>query len=689
TALTDLGAIPNSAIERIEVLRDGAAAQYGSDAIAGVVNVVLKSGVRRDLRVGAGSVLSAEGGRSFRDGRRADVGGSFGVATKGGTRLTVSGELRDRSGTNRAYPDLRAPYFTNDPRNIGFTPRVAAHIGNGELKEGLFFLTADAPLGRGIEAYGFGGVAERRGVSPDAVFRRPSDRSTVRAIHPDGFLPEVINGIGDRSAVAGLRGTVRGWRWDLSAGWGGNRLEYSVGNSNNPSLGATSPTLFDAGSVAGQQWTFNGDVTGSLSIASLPVSLSSGVEIRAERYRIGAGEPDSWRDGAVRILDGPLAGQLASVGAQGLLGYRPVDVLTGRRSNAAVYVEVEGRAFSRLLLQSAMRAERYSDFGSTVTGKFAGRIELVKGVAARGSISTGFRAPALSQQYFSSSRISFRVIDGVNTVRLIRTFPVHTPEAQLMGATPLRAERSLDYSGVMTVEFPRFPVISADWYQIGIDGRIGLTGAVTGASIAPLFEQNGLRGIDGGNYFSNRIDTRTRGLDVVAKHAMLFGRGGALRLLAGYNRNQTAVVRVLPAPSPLRQFDSLLFNRTSRGIIERGQPQGSVILTATHDVGPLSMTLHGQRAGSTAQLDQVNPAADQIMRARWITDMRVAYRVRPSVQITVSAANLFDVYPNEWFDFKNGAAAQGPSLNGVSRYPGGLSPFGMNGRTIHLILAYR
>ncbi|HVD60993.1 MAG TPA: TonB-dependent receptor plug domain-containing protein, partial [Gemmatimonadaceae bacterium] len=437
TTFTDLNAIPGSAIDHIEVLRDGASAEYGSDAIGGVVNVVLKSGNRRDLRTTVGQVYSSEGGRTWRDGRMFDADGTFGLVAENGSYLTLTGELRDRDGTNRSYPDQRQQYFTGDSRNDQ-PPRISSNLGDGDVNGLSFFLNGAFPLNRATELYAFAGAAHRNNVSPDAFFRRPLDSATVRAIFPDGFLPRIESKIGDVSAVVGMRGSVHGWRWDVSTGSGANRIAYRVENSNNVSLGAASPTSFYAGRIAAQQWTSNADVSRDVMIGSLPLTLAGGMELRVEKYLIRAGDPDSWRDGGVRILDGPQLGRPAATGSQGLTGFRPADEVSPRRTNSAFYLEAEGRPFQRLLLQSAVRAEHYSDAGSTSDGKLAGRVELLKGIAVRGSMSSGFRAPALSEEYFSRTTTVFRQVGGVGTFLTTRTFPVNTREAQLMGATKLR-----------------------------------------------------------------------------------------------------------------------------------------------------------------------------------------------------------------------------------------------------------
>jgi iron complex outermembrane receptor protein len=408
-----------------------------------------------------------------------------------------------------------------------------------------------------------------------------------------------------------------------------------------------------------------------------------------DRYRIVAGGPDSWRDGGVPILDGPAAGQPAAVGAQGMSGFRPADEVSANRNSSAMYLEAEGRPLPRLLLQSAVRAERYNDFGSTSDGKIGGRVALVRGFALRGSLSTGFRAPALAQQHFSSTRTVFQPVDGINTVLTVRTFPVRTPEAQLLGATPLRPEHAVNRSAGLVLDVPRLPLITLDVFQISIADRITLGGTVTDTSIIRLFDENGMRGIGGGNYFANAIDTRTRGLDLVASHVFIVNRTGVLRLLAGYNRTRTVVTRVAPPPAPLAAFGSVLFNRTSRGIIENGQPRETITVTLSYQTDRLELNLHNQRSGPTAQLDQTRPEADQVLRPKWITDARVSYRFRTRMQVTLSAANLFDVYPDEWWDFKQGLEATGVSMQGIFRYPGALSPFGMNGRTVQVQFRWR
>ena len=477
----DLNALPANAIERIEVLRDGAAAQYGSDAIAGVVNIVLKSGERREMTTHYGQVYSSEEGRDFRDGKNLNINGTYGVLFSGGAYLTVNGEYRDRDMTNRAYPDARVQYFTGDPRNSN-TPIINSWQGDGESKDVGGFLNAGIPLGTSTELYAFGGATVRDGRAA-GFFRRAQDARTVRAIHPDGFLPWIGSDILDFSGAAGLRGKMGGWRWDLSSVMGGNAFEFSVENSNNVTLGTNSPTLFDAGTLKFGQWTTNLDFSRQLDIGMrAPMNIGVGVEFRRDKYQIEAGEPDSYRDGGVDVLDGPAVGTQPQLGSQVFPGFRQTDESDESRNNIAGYVDVETNVSDRLLVNVAARVERYNDFGSTADGRVAARFEISKGFAVRGAAGTGFRAPSLGQSFFSATSTNFQVINGVNTPFEIRTFPVSTEEAQILGAEELKAEESVNLSAGASLDLSNGLTVTADYYSIDIDDRIVLSGNFIGTA---------------------------------------------------------------------------------------------------------------------------------------------------------------------------------------------------------------
>jgi iron complex outermembrane recepter protein len=683
----DLNAIPASAIERIEVLRDGAAAQYGSDAIAGVVNIVLKSGAHQSLTATAGRVQSNENGRSHRDGEVLQVGGSLGTGFGDGGFFTVSGEFRDRQRTNRAYPDARPQYLAGDPRNTN-PPEITSWQGDGDARDIGGFLNAAYPLANGIELYAFGGLTHREGQAA-GFFRRANDARTVRALTPNGFLPEIASTIWDMSGSGGLRGSLQGWRWDLSSVYGGNSFRFDVVNSVNVSMGTTSPREFYAGTLRFNQWTNNLDFARELNIGmASPLNVAFGAEFRLDSYRIEAGEPNSYRDAGVRILDGPSAGGQPAIGAQVFPGFRPTDEVDESRNNVAAYLDLETNPFEQLLINVAGRVERYSDFGSTSDGKIAARLEPVRGFAIRGGAGTGFRAPSLAQSYFSATSTNFIVVGGVNTPFDIRTFPVATPEARVLGAQPLKPEQSVNFSAGLSLEPVQGLVVTADYYAIDIEDRIVLSENFTGAAVQNLFTQRGLPGVAGGRFFTNAIDTETRGFDVVANYGILLGDAGTFRLTGGYNQSRTRVTRVSSTPPELTAFQEALFGRVERGRIEDGQPRNNINLTLNHAVRGFAVNLHNQRFGEVTSRN-INPSGelDQTFAAKWITDLDLSYRLPQRVRLAVGANNLFDVYPEEWKDFDRGVSGA-LTTNGIYRFPGGISPFGFNGRFVYLRLSY-
>jgi iron complex outermembrane receptor protein len=482
---------------------------------------------------------------------------------------------------------------------------------------------------------------------------------------------------------------MSGWRWDLSSVYGGNSFAFSVHNSNNVTLGNSSPTDFEAGTLKFAQWTSNFDVSREVSLGlPAPVNIGLGAEFRLDKYQIEAGEPDSYRDGGVRIIDGPNAGQQGALGAQVFPGFRPADVVNENRSNVAGYLDLETYLTERLLVNVAGRVENYSDFGSTADGKIAARFEPVNGLSFRGAAATGFRAPSLAQSFFSATSTNFIVINNVNTPFDVRTFPVNTQEAGILGAQELQAEESVNLSGGVSLDV-RGLTITADYYAIDIDDRIVLSGNFTQPAVRQLFESRGLTGVGGGRFFTNAIDTETRGFDVVAHYGLLLGDAGLLRLTGGYNHNKSKVTRVSSTPPELSAFQSTLFDRIERGRIEVGQPRNTVNLTLNYTLKGLGVNLHNQRFGEVSQLAaDTTGALDQTFEAKWVTDLDVSYGVLKGLRIGAGVNNLFDVYPQEWKDFGlgvNGAL----TTNGIYRFAGGTSPWGMNGRTVYLRLSYR
>lgn len=719
----DLNAIPPAAIERIEVLRDGASAQYGSDAIAGVINLVLDKSYGYGASAQYG--VTSEGDGQVIDGS-VYAGTPFGE--KGVFRTTLF--YRDRNGTNRSEPDTRQQYFgqstsTGAPTAIsgnfasGTTPpptgvtldnreaavnRLNHWQGDSDSKDRGGFFDAELPLAKeGATVYGFGGYTKRDGKSA-GFFRRAGDDRTVRALWPNGFLPLINADITDRSIGVGLKGEDLGWDVDLSTVYGGNGLKYTISDTNNVTLGAASPTRFYAGKLEFAQWTTNLDMTHRYDLGwNAPLNVAVGAEYRWEQYRIGAGEPDSYRDGGVRILDGPNAGALGAPGAQVFPGFRPSDAVKKDRTSYALYTDFENQVTQQLLLSLAARFEDYSNFGSKITGKLAGRYQFTESLAARGSINTGFRAPHLAQSWFSSTATNF--IGGLPFEN--KTFPVSDPVAKALGASPLKPETSLNTSLGLTWQHGALSA-TIDFYRIDIDDRIVLSSNFTGNAVIAFLNTQGLFGTTGGRYFTNAVNTRTQGVDLNLRYRLELESAGRLTATAGININDTKVTRVANTPPQLAAIGvtTPIFDILELVRMEEGQPKNIFNLALTHDFRKWTTTLRTVRYGevsavasgadgwTAARIAATTPgykvrfapaipgspagnqAVIQDFEAKWITDLDVTYRITRKLSVAVGANNLFNVYPTK--NIASTPVFLGNDNAGVFPY-NGISPWGFNG----------
>lgn len=685
----DLNAIPVAAIERIEILRDGAAAQYGSDAIAGVINIILKSDVQTALSTSIGRTFSnfegLGGEASYSDGQVVQVDGNLGRAIRGDGFVHVTGEFRNRDRTNRARVDTTAQCFANFPGCVEL-PDGTAIYGNDNLRQSWSgdsesrdfgaFLNGEIPLESGMRLYGFGGFGIRDGLAP-GFFRRPTDDRTVRAIYPNGFLPLIASDIKDGSAALGVRGSARGWNWDLSGVYGANSFDFNIENTANVSLGTASPTEFYAGGLRLNQLVGNLDIARlfrGTALGSLNVAV--GAEARRDGYKLERGDEASYAVGNFRILDGPRAGTLAPPFTQVFPGFRPVDEADASRSNVGGYVDVEATPVEQLLLAVAARAENYSDFGSTVDGKFAARLEIIPGLALRGAVQSGFRAPSLGQSNFSSVATNFQLIGGVNTPFEIRTFAVGSPGATLLGARPLEPEQSVNVSAGLTFRLRNNFSVSGDYYDVKIEDRIVLSGNFIDPSVRNLLAANGIPGVSGARYFTNAIDTRTKGFDVVVNYGMELGNAGLLRLTGGYNQNDTEVTSTAATPPQLAAVGTALFDRVQRGLFEDGQPKNSVRLTLNHVFRNLTTNLHASRFGEfKVYQPSATGAGDQQFGAQWVTDLALSYKFAQRFNVTLGANNVLDTYPDTLI-----TANQTRAIYMFS----GQSPAGFNGRYMYV-----
>ena len=703
SAAVDLNTIPPLAIDRIEVLRDGASSQYGSDAIAGVINVQLRrrpgaraqatfgryitslqdvpvvTGVDRlangEPRIDAdGNFVLLNNGqdREERDGDTLTLAAHYGFQIGRTGYLNLTGEYKDREGTNRSGYDPRRQFTTvaglSDPREFTFD-RLNHAYGDAETRDYNLFANAGTELGSGIELYVFGSYSDRKGESA-GFFRRSNDARnrnfsasavTFVPFYAEGFLPLITSRIEDYSIAAGVRGEYSGWNWDLSHVYGHNGFDFGVANSFNTSFGAVSQTEFDAGGLRFGQHVVNLDVQREVVTG---LSLAFGGEYRHENFDIVAGEPQSYQGGPFAA-----APFNAPAGAQVFPGFRPANEVDASRHSWAVYAEADAEISRSLTVQLASRFEHYSDFGSNLDGKVAARFAPVEWFALRGSASTGFRAPSLHQQFYATTSTN-----NVNGVLLeIGTFPVSSPVARALGSQDLEPERSINL-GVGATFTPTSRInVTVDYYNIDIDDRIVVTENLQGAAVVALLQAAGFNSITSARFFINGIDTRTEGLDVVGSWRVPETGFGSFTLTAGYNWNQTRITgrALLPTLPGLT-----LFGRVESLRIEEGQPSSKINLGLDWDYDMFGATVRTNRYGSVL-VPGATAAADFTLEPKWVTDLELRVKPIDRIELAIGANNVFDVYPSRLPT--GGVFGTNPYFIPYSQF----SPFGFNGRFLY------
>ncbi|MDH5833062.1 TonB-dependent receptor plug domain-containing protein [Luteimonas kalidii] len=664
----DLNAIPVSSIQRVEVLRDGAAAQYGSDAIAGVINVVLK-GSRE-----GGSVLGRYGRMSAGDGAQWNLGADTGIALGESGFLHLAAQGGDQDNTNRAKP---------------YNGVVEQRYGDPEIESGAFSYNTEYSPAEGITFYSFGSYSERDVLS-NGYFRWRGDNRNNVAIYPDGFLPQIHNVSEDRAFVAGLRGfTAGGWNIDLSYNHGLNHLTFDIENTHNRSLGDSSPTQFYAGALETTQNVLNLDVNRAFDVGWLayPLNVAFGAEWRGEKFNLSPGEPGSYADTGLMIperdANGELTGEMirAAGGSQVFAGFKPVDAGYFNRESYSVYLDLEADVTDRFSIGLAARGEDYSDFGSTSTGKLSARYAFTDAIALRATASTGFRAPSLQQQYFQSTATNF--IDGVPFD--IVTFRVTNPAAIALGAEPLRPEESTNLGLGLVMQPIDNLYVTVDAYRIDIDDRVYLSENLTGPVGDYLAAEYGIFGVQGGRYFTNALDTRTRGIDIVGSYRWEFDASN-LAATAGYNRNKTTISRIAPNPAALEEVADeygVVLNRIGRveqGRVTDGTPRDRFFLNGIWTLGNFSVDATTTRWGEFTNFGTATDGSgDQTYGAEWTLDLAFNYRVQDWT-FTLGGDNVFDAYPDQSLAGAGGRAYLPYSTQ---------SPFGFNGAFVYGKVGYR
>jgi iron complex outermembrane recepter protein len=657
----DLSEIPLAAIERIEVLRDGASAQYGSDAIAGVINIILKNA--------PGTSGYLQGSQYYEgDGANFLGGTSLGWGLGGKGTLNLSLELSAGRYTSRSNqrPNAAALLAAG---NAAVRQPVVQRFGQPDTRAAVLFVNAEYELGKSLEAYAFGSAGYHWGEN-DFNYRNPTQGSVFTSTQPPevfdanfatlppayqdwyngnpaalsgfpgGFTPRFSATALDASAVAGLRGDITSdLLWDLSARYGTDYIEYHIRDTLNASLGPESPHAFDTGTKQQTELGANLDFNYSLAAGlAQPINVAFGGEARREVYELGTGDGASYSIGPAGVIG--LAG-----GANGFFGTGPNQAGSWGRNSVAGYVDVDADITRRFNLGAAGRAENYSDAGSTVNYKLSSRLGVLEQLNLRGAISTGFRAPTPGQANLTNTNQN-PAPDGLS-IQTNGTIPPENPISALKGGTALEPEKSFNISLGFVAQPLAKLTFSADVYRIEIKDRIGLSQRYT---LTPD-EQQGLldsgvteaQGLTSFNFFVNGYATRTQGLDVVLAYAIPLGGDSTLNATYALNVNETEV----------QSFSAGVIDARQRQYIEDRLPKLASTLALEYVNGPASLLARAREYGSwTEPLDQTTDDAgnlvfNQKFGPEIFFDLSAGYNVTEHWRLSVGAENLFNNYPDK------------------------------------------
>ena len=749
---TDLNSIPVSAIERIEVLRDGAAAQYGSDAIAGVINIVLKKVTPYSFSTSFGQSDSKALGREFNDGRTFQADFSKGWAFKNDKGfINFAGQYISREYTNRGGLDTRPLLYSASPTKgateteAAFQTRFAGlkaiddararangldrnnmRVGNSDSKNGGGFLNGQYNFTQNTHLYFAAGYTHKTG-SAAGFYRLPTQTTQIDlSLYPNGFLPFIETKINDLSFSAGLKGKLGTWDYDLSNTSGENNIKFDITNTVNASLPiGTSPTEFYAGELIFRQNTTNLDlnkkhVFDGGFITSLNTAF--GGEFRVDNYQIKAGDELSYSFGKPSAgIPGRMVGtSFTAAGAQVFPGFKPSNALDKSRNNKSAYADFEAEFGPRVLLEAAGRYENYSDFGSNFSYKFTGKVKIFDDISVRGAYATGFRAPSLHQRYFNNESTQF--VAGNPT----QVLTVNNDNAIVgqFGVGSLKPEISRSGSIGLTGKIAKTFTFTIDAYNIDIRDRIVFSSQYArertsaGALIPTGVVNQILNTVDPNaqvnsvQFFTNAITTNTAGLDVVLTNRFTLGPKSNLLLSVAGNLNKT-VVRSINGSDKIESDATLkakLFDRLERSRYESSVPKNKLNITANYTVDKLSFVARTVRFGEVTYLNAVDPTIasnnlpaelDQTFSPQWVTDFSVSYAANKSLSITVGANNLFDVYPDKLYinprnnennlsgvSTTNYSGGLDNTSNGRFLYPRAVSQFGFSGRYVYGKIAY-
>lgn len=673
----DFDFVPQALLGSVEVLKDSAAAQYGSDAVAGVVNVKLKTadhGVAGSFTYG-----SLYGGKGSLDSWKGQADAGFKLGDGG--FLHISGDIRHRGAAWWNFPATNRLFYgsTTNPSAIATAKNAAwnqdgAHNGDPKIDAWNIAYNARLPLGS-VNLYSFGTYGKRASAAGNNV-RRENSQASFDVLFPNGYHP--INNINenDYQAVLGLDGNWSGWDWDLSTSYGRNRAHHWSELTINPSLGPTGPTSFgNLATYIFKQWTNNFDASRGFDVGlARPLQVSVGGEFRRDTFQTLAGDADGYRNGgyvykAGDQLDDPNLGKIALVGAQSSFTIRPSETANISRNVAAAYVDLGLYPLDQWYIGAAGRVEHYSDAsGTTVGGKFNSRFDFNDHFALRGTVGTGFRAPSLSQIAYGQTDNRTALVNGLVVPALSVLAKVDSPLARALGAQDLKPEKSTNFGLGFVWKVSNRISLTTDAYQVTVKNRIIRTANLSGASVTAALIANGYTGTEYVTYFTNAVDTRSRGVDVVLDARPDIGRYGKLSLSLAYNYNKAEILRIAAPPAALGTLAPgfYFFGRDRQGELSVGNPQTKIVANANWALKPLSVNLSVTRYGGYTYQRSQTVAQDYYYGAKFITDLEVGVDVTRYAKLSVGASNLFNVRPDINFaaaDPNTGTAAAvyGPS----------------------------
>jgi len=676
----DLSTIPLNAIGRVEVLRDGASAQYGSDAIAGVINLILKK--QRE-----GIDVNAQVGEYTRgDGLTKSLGVTLAHSLPGDGFIDLHINGSTRNVTDRSGPDWRQRYFPGDPREQTADRNAVGRWGNANTDNIAILANGEIGLTDRLRAYGslnWAFTDTRNRVNPT----EPRNDGNLRAFNPDGTQPQIRGLLYDAALTGGLRLDAGGLgAFDLGVSAGRNINKTYVYDSASPSYGLASQRSFYLGKYRSSQVAVSLDYIKDFDLGlAKPANFSAGAIYRHERWAaLEPGDEQSWNNGGVPILDGPNAGKPARYGSD-VGGLTPVDLNSVSRNVWGGYAGVDVFPLDGVTIGAAGRIEHYSDFGTTTTGKLSGRWDITRAIAVRGTISTGFHAPAialLGNQVTSSTGIfSFSGQLDESLASRTRLFRPDDPAVAALGARPLDPEKSRNISGGLVLQPFRGASFTVDVYQIKIDGFILQTdgpnaNGLTGPFVAAVTAAAGLPTVKTANFFLNALDTRTRGLDAVARYQFKAGRADTdLSLAFSTGRTRISNVKAAPAGSGLTYF-----SRGRLADIDKGAPRWKVVAGAHATLGRLDVDANQIVYGPYTYTHPTNPAFDQRYDPQWVTNLEVGWSFAERTRAAIGAQNLFNTYPAKYI--------QANQVNGINRY-GFIHPDGSNGTFLYATLQQR